>query len=70
MIVEGYLANSSSYLRQILQLFTDFNIMDLAVYLFGIISAVSILIGLASPSRKMIHDFIAHTHIISTKDEN
>lgn len=70
MIVEGYLANSSSYLRQIIQLFTDFNIMDLSVYLFGIISAVSILVVLVSPSRKMIHDYIAHTHIISTKEQN
>lgn len=69
MIIEGYLANSSSYLRQIIQLFTDVNIMDISVYLFGIISAISILMGVASPSRKMIHDYIAKTHIISTKEE-
>lgn len=69
MIIEGYLANSSSYLRQIIQLFTDVNIMDISVYLFGIISAISILMGIASPSRKMIHDYIAKTHIISTKEE-
>lgn len=69
MIIEGYLANSSSYLRQIIQLFTDVNIMDISVYLFGIISAISILMGIASPSRKMIHDHIAKTHIISTKEE-
>lgn len=70
MIVEGYLANSSSYLRQILQLFVEVNIMDMMVYLFGIISAISILMGMASPTRKMIHDRIAKTHIISTKEEN
>lgn len=69
MIIEGYLANSSSYLRQIIQLFTDYNIMDMAVYLFGIISAISILMGMASSKRKMIHDHIAKTHIISTKEE-
>lgn len=69
MIIEGYLANSSSYLRQIIQLFTDVNIMDISVYLFGIISAISILMGVASPSRKMIHDHIAKTYIISTKEE-
>ena len=69
MIIEGYLANSSSYLRQIIQLFTDVNIMDISVYLFGIISAISILMGVASPSRKMIHDHIDKTHIISTKEE-
>lgn len=69
MIIEGYLANSSSYLRQIIQLFTEVNIMDMSVYLFGIISAISILMGIASPSRKMIHDYIAKTHIISTKEE-
>ena len=39
--------------------------MDMAVYVFGIISAISILMGMASPSRKMIHDRIANTHIIS-----
>ena len=43
MIIEGYLANSSSYLRQFIQIFTDSNIMDISIYLFGIISAVSIL---------------------------
>lgn len=68
MIIEGYLANSSSYLRQIIQLFVSFNIMDMSVYLFGIISAISILMGMASPSRKMLHDRIAKTKIISTKE--
>ena len=44
---------------------TGIPIMDMAVYVFGIISAISILMGMASPSRKMIHDRIANTHIIS-----
>ncbi len=70
MLVEGYIANSSSYLRQIVQLFTDFNIMDLAVYVFGIISAISILMGMASSSRKMLHDHIAKTREISVKEES
>ena len=65
MIVEGYIANSSSYLRQLIQMVTGLSIMDMAVYVFGIISAISILMGMASPSRKMIHDRIAKTHIIS-----
>ena len=65
MIVEGYIANSSSYLRQLIQIVTGIPIMDMAVYVFGIISAVSILMGMASPSRKMIHDRIANTHIMS-----
>lgn len=69
MIIEGYLANSSSYLRQVIQLYVDFNIMDMAVYLFGIISAISILMGMASYSRKMLHDRIAKTRIISVKPE-
>ena len=68
MIVEGYIANSSSYLRQLIQIVTGIPIMDMAVYVFGIISAVSILMGMASPSRKMLHDRIANTHIISVAD--
>ena len=70
MIVEGYIAQSSSYLHQILQLFVKINIMDYMVYVFGIISVVSILLGMTSYSRKMIHDRIAKTKIISvTEDE-
>ncbi len=69
MIVEGYIANSSSFLRQVIQLFTDVNIMDMAVYVFGIISAVAVLMGMASSSRKMIHDHIAKTRIISATEE-
>ena len=68
MIVEGYIANSSSYLRQLIQIVTGIPIMDMAVYVFGIISAVSILMDMASPSRKMLHDRIANTHIISVAD--
>lgn len=69
MIVEGYIANSSSYLRQIIQLYVPFHIMDMAVYIFGIISAISILMGLASASRKMLHDRIAKTRIICVKND-
>lgn len=69
MLIEGYIANSSSYLRQIISIATGVNIMDMAVYLFGIISAISILMGMASTSRKMIHDHIAGTYEISNKEE-
>lgn len=69
MIVEGYLANSSSYLRQVIQLFSPVNIMDMAVYFFGIISAVSVLLGMVSASRRMLHDYIGGTREISVKTE-
>ncbi len=69
MLIEGYIANSSSYLRQIISIATGVNIMDMAVYLFGIISAISVLLGLASTSRKMIHDYVAGTCEISNKEE-
>lgn len=69
MLIEGYIANSSSYLRQIVSIATGVNVMDMAVYLFGIISAISILMGMVSTSRKMIHDYIAGTCEISNKEE-
>ena len=69
MLVEGYIAQSSSYVRQIIQMFIDVNIMDYLVYGFGIISIVSILLGMTSYSRKMIHDRIAKTKLISVKEE-
>lgn len=68
MIIEGYIANSSSYLRQVISILTGINIMDFAVYLFGIISAISIFMGLASSSRKMLHDHIAGTKEINNKE--
>lgn len=69
MLIEGYIANSSSYLRQIISIGTGIDIMDIAVYLFGIISAVSILMGMASTRRRMLHDHIAGTCEISNKEE-
>ena len=64
MIVEGYIANNSSYLRQLIQIVTGIPIMDMAVYVFGIISAVSILMGMASPSRKMTFMTVLRIHIL------
>lgn len=69
MIIEGYLANSSSYLRQIISIALGVNIMDMAVYIFGIISAISVVMGLASSRRRMLHDHIAKTYEISNKEE-
>ena len=69
MIIEGYIAQSSSYLHQIIQMFFKINVMDYMVYVFGIISVVSILLGMTSYSRKMIHDRVAKTKIISVKEE-
>ena len=69
MLIEGYIANSSIYLRQVISIATGVNIMEMATYLFGIISVISILFGLASTSRKMIHDYVAVTCEISNKEE-
>lgn len=69
MIVEGYLANSSSYLRQVIQLFVPVDIISMSVYLFGVLSVISVLLGMVSVSRRMLHDYIGGTREISTKDK-
>lgn len=68
MLIEGYLANSSSYLRQIISIASGVDINDIAVYLFGIISAVSLLMGAASMSGRMLHDHLASTCEIDNRE--
>lgn len=61
MLIEGYLANSSSYFHQIIEILTGMPTLGVITYVFSIISFVSVLMGLLSPSKKMIHDYIAKT---------
>lgn len=69
MIVEGYIAASSSYFHQIINILIGQNLNQVYTYLFGIITALSILWACASSSRKMFHDYIAQTKlVISQKD--
>lgn len=69
MIVEGYIAASSSYLHQIINIFVGTDLNQYFVYVFGIITALSVLWACASPKRKMFHDYIANTRLIIYKEE-
>lgn len=69
MIVEGYIAASSSYFHQIINIMIGKDLNNVYVYLFGIITAISILWACASPQRKMFHDYIASTKLVVTKDD-
>lgn len=68
MIVEGYIAASSSYLHQIINILVGKDLNQVYVYVFGIITALSILWACASPKRKMFHDYIAKTRLVISKD--
>lgn len=69
MLVEGYIAASSTYLQQILQLATGVNLAYVYAYGFAFITFVSIVITFGTYYRRMIHDFIGGTKVISVKEE-
>lgn len=69
MIVEGYIAASSSYFHQIINILIGRDFNNIYVYLFGIITAVSMLWACASPQRKMFHDYIAKTKLVITGED-
>ena len=69
MIVEGYIAASSSYFHQIINILIGQDLNQVYTYLFGIITALSILWACASPQRKMFHDYIAKTKLVITQDD-
>ncbi len=52
MIVEGYIAASSSYFHQMINIFIGKDLNDIYVYVFGIITALSMLWACASPNVK------------------
>lgn len=67
IVVEGFVSNASSYLRQLIQLIFHIEIMKMASYIFGIITIISVLLASVNPKRKMIHDYIAKTYVIPVK---
>lgn len=69
MIVEGYIAASSSYFHQIINIFIGKDLNNVYVYLFGIITAISMLWACASPQRKMFHDYIGGTKLVITSED-
>lgn len=69
MIIEGYIAASSSYFHQIINIIVGQNLNEVYVYLFGIITGLSILWACASPQRKMFHDYIAQTKLVIAQDD-
>lgn len=64
ILVEGFVSNASSYLRQLIQLIFQIQIMSMASYIFGIITIISVLLASINPKRKMIHDYIASTYVV------
>lgn len=64
MLVEGYIAASSSYLHQMINLLVGYNVMKVFTYVYGIITILSIVVACASPKIKMFHDYIAKTQLV------
>lgn len=69
MIVEGYIAASSSYFHQIINIFVGKDLNQIYIYIFGIITALSMLWACASPKRKMFHDYIANTKLVIAEED-
>ena len=69
MIVEGYIAASSSYFHQIMNMCIGRDLSTIYVYVFGIITALSMLWACASPKRKMFHDYIGKTKLVISEDD-
>lgn len=68
MIIEGYIAASSSYFHQIINIIVGTNLNDYFIYVFGAITALSIIWAGISPQRRMIHDYIGGTMVIDLKE--
>lgn len=68
MLVEGYIAASSSFLHQMICLFVGHDLNQFFVYGYGIITVLSIVCACASPKRKMFHDMIAKTQLVIYKE--
>lgn len=69
MIVEGYIAASSSYFHQIINILIGQDLNHIYIYLFGIMTAISMLWACASPQRKMFHDYIGKTKLVITSED-
>lgn len=61
VIIEGILSSGSSMIRDMLSLSTGLNLGGVLYWIALIATIVSILFALFSPSRRMLHDYLAKT---------
>ncbi|MDE6475299.1 MAG: RDD family protein [Erysipelotrichaceae bacterium] len=69
MVIEGFLSGASFYIYEMIEYGTGISLQLVITYGFEIITTVSILFGIFSIRKKMFHDYIAKTHIISVSKD-
>lgn len=70
MLVEGYIAASSTYLQQLLQISFHISLGNIYFYVFGTITVLSILSSFMTPQRRMLHDFISGCKVVPIHNES
>lgn len=63
-LLEGGLVTSSGFLRELVQLFVQVPIISYWLAVSWIITFLSILLACFTPSKRMLHDYVAHTVVL------
>jgi len=65
LVIEGVMFTCSTYFHQLLVMIFNLTYSNYIAYFFTIILIVSILLAVIKPEKRMVHDYIANTKVIS-----
>lgn len=69
LLLEGMLLTGSTLLRDVISLASGLNFTGILSMSGMIITIVSVLMALLVPSRRMLHDYLAKTHLVPVESD-
>lgn len=63
-IVEGGIVCTSEYIRQVIELVSNYKVYSILGIIGSVVTAISIIVLLATKEKRMIHDFIGKTKVV------
>lgn len=67
LLVEGVMFTCSTYFHELIAMILGISYSHYIAYAFTVVLVISIVLAIIKPEKRMIHDYIANTKVISIK---
>lgn len=67
-VLEGCLFNASALISNAISMVSGLNVTGIFLWASIVLTIISLIIALSSPSRRMLHDYLAKTHVVRTEE--
>lgn len=67
-VLEGCLFNASALISNAISMVSGLNVTGIFLWASIVLTIISLIIALSSPSRRMLHDYLEKTHVVRTEE--